>query len=184
MDRNKLVNTLHKMSVSKKCANFYFSFDNNFYNLIPLKVSDKLLLAAHDDDFLIDGYKIARLKHIEKVADKGSKYNEILAFEGISKGIKVPEINIENMRSICKHFLDKQQYISLEHESKNYEWNFAIGKIAKLTDKHIYFAHFDSMGNWEKKLLKIRYSDIFIIHFCDRYTETFSKHVTPLEAKE
>ncbi|MBQ8175437.1 MAG: hypothetical protein IJ035_00180 [Oscillospiraceae bacterium] len=184
MGRNKLVNTLHKMSASKSCANFYFSFDTNFYNLIPLKVSNKLLLAAHDNDFLIDGYKITRLKHIEKVVDKGGKYNEILAFEGINKGIGVPEISIENMRSVCKHFLDKQQYISLEFESKNYEWNFAVGKIVKLTDKHIHFAHFNSMGNWEKKLLKIKYSDIFIIHFGDRYTETFSRHVAPLEAKE
>lgn len=184
MDRNKLVNTLHKMSVLKSCANFYFSFDTNFYNLIPLKVSDKLLLAAHDDDFLIDGYKIARLKHIEKVADKGGKYNEILAFEGINNGIQVPEINIENMRLVCKHFLDKQQYISLEFESKNYKWNFAIGKIIKLTDKHIHFAYFDSMGNWTNKLLKIKYSDILIIHFGDRYTETFSRHVAPLKTKE
>lgn len=184
MDRNKLVDTLHKMSVSKSCANFYFSFDTNFYNLIPLKVSDKLMLAAHDDDFLIDGYKITRLKYIEKVADKGSKYNEILALDGINKGILAPEINIENMRSVCKHFLDKQQYISLEFESKNYKWNFAIGKIIKLTDKHIHFAHFDSMGIWKDVPLKIKYSDIFIIHFCDRYTETFSQHVAPLITKE
>ncbi|MBQ3161875.1 MAG: hypothetical protein IJC04_07095 [Oscillospiraceae bacterium] len=184
MDRNTLINTLNKIAISKSCAGFYFSFDNYSYNLIPLKVSNKLLLAAHDYDFLINGYKIARLKHIEKVDDKSGKYNEILELEGINKGIDVPEISIENMRSVCKHFLDKQQYISLEFESKNYEWNFAIGKIVKLTDKHIYFTHFDSMGNWKKKLLKIKYSDIFIIHFCDRYTETFSKHVTPLEAKE
>ncbi len=177
MDRTMLKHSIKKLAKSKNSANFYFSFDENYYNLIPLKTSNKLVLAAHDADFFIDGCIIAPYKFIIGIYGKGDKYNDILKAERVTEDINIPEINIKNIQSACKYFFEKSSFVSVEYKSKKHSRNFAVGKIADISKKHFLFSHFDAEGVWEKKPRKIKYSDIFIIHFLDRYTETFSRYV-------
>jgi hypothetical protein len=74
----------------------YMAYNENYYNLIPLKASDQLFLAINEDDFTFDGFCIARFGDVKKMHIKRDKYDEIIQSEGLLDNLCVPEINLEN----------------------------------------------------------------------------------------
>ena len=52
-----------------------------------------------------------------------------------------------------------------------------IGNVEKVNDKSVLFSFFDADGEWYSPD-KIKYKEVDVIHFADRYAEVFSKYVT------
>ncbi|WP_173386960.1 hypothetical protein [Ruminococcus flavefaciens] len=157
----------------EKCnsINCYLKHDDTYFNIIPLCRNDTFVLAANDNDFLINGFMIIPIKNIRQVDSKGKKYNEIIHKESITDEIKVPEIDMDSYASIFTYFFNEHTAISMDTVD-----GFYIGNVEDIGKKYIRFSYFDARGK-RYKPVKITYDDILVIYLKDRYTEVFSKYV-------
>jgi hypothetical protein len=151
--------------------NVFFSHDSYYYNLIPLKRSEKAAVAARDNDFQLDGFLIFPLSAVEDIRSKGRKYNEIMRAEGVCNDLAIPDIDISSMKKVCRHFEKSGEYISVETDNSYY-----IGRITAVSGRHIFFEWFDAYGRLYEPV-KIRTDDIRLITYRSRYVEVFSKHI-------
>lgn len=151
--------------------NVFFSHDSYYYNLIPLKRSEKAAVAARDNDFQLDGFLIFPLSAVEDIRSKGRKYNEIMRAEGICNDLAIPDIDISSMKKVCRHFEKSGECISVETDDDYY-----IGKVTQVSGKHILFEWFDARGEWYEPV-RIKISDIRLITYKSRYVQVFSEHI-------
>ena len=66
----------------RELCRVFFKYDHNYRYIIPLSLSDKLFLAANEDDFIIDGFTVRRFQDVKKVEIKDDKCVEIIKKEG------------------------------------------------------------------------------------------------------
>ena len=156
------------------------SFKYNYYNLqcFPFQMSDRLILGARHDDFIIDGFSIRRFCDMTKVKTYNDRRNEILKTEGVLDGVSAPNIDLTDWRSAFRSLQMVGKNIIVEIESLDEdEWEFAIGSIEKVLKNKVIFKHFDADGIWQDELLEIPFSQITTVIFGSRYVETLSKYV-------
>ena len=169
--KEKLLKKIDK-AADKLCSlNVFFTHDKCYYNLIPLKRSEKAAIAAKDNDFQLDGYLIFPLSSVENISSKGKKYNSIMRAEGICSSLTIPDIDISSMKKVCRHFEKSGEYISVETDDDYY-----IGKVTQVSGKHILFEWFDARGEWYEPV-RIKISDIRLITYKSRYVQVFSEHI-------
>ena len=94
-----------------------FGFAQNFRYYFPLKVSDKLFLAANDDDFLINGFSVMRFRDAKKAKINNYKYMNIMNAEGILDKIEVPDIDVTDWHSVFESLSKLYLVITVEKES-------------------------------------------------------------------
>ena len=156
----------------------FFKYDHNYRYIIPLSLSDKLFLAANEDDFIIDGFTVRRFQDVKKVEIKKDKCTEIIKAEGILDKIDVPDIDITDWHSAFDSLSKLDINIIVERESLGADDSeFAIGKIVRVLRSKVIFKHFDSDGIWQDEYYEIPYSQITSVTFSSRYVEVFSKYV-------
>jgi hypothetical protein len=159
-------------------ANVYFRFDQNYSNLIPLALNDKLFLAIEEDDFIFDGYSIYRFKDVTKIKIKKDMCDEILKKEGLTSNIIVPNVDISNWKTVFESLKSINKNIIVEKQSIEEEnAEFVIGRIEKTYNNFAYVWNFDADGIWDDSPTKIPYSEITNITFGSRYIDIFSKYI-------
>lgn len=172
MKKKEIIKQLDKSAEGCLSGNCYLDCDNDYYNLIILKRNNNIVLAAHDDDFAIDGYLIFSLDKVKSFSVKTDIYNRIMMQEMISTDIFVPDIDCEDMHSVCESIFMKDKFISLYRS----DGSFYIGKLLRVKKHSIIFRGYDADGVWLEPV-KISFDDIGVIRYGDRYTEIFSKYV-------
>ena len=155
-----------------------FKYDLNYQYCFPLITSDKLILSANEDEFILDGFSIRRFCDVIKAEIKNDKYYEIIKMEGVLDTIQIPEVDITDWHSAFLSLANLGFNVIIERESLDEdECEFAIGKIVKVLKSKVIFRDFDADGIWQDELLEIPFSKITSVTFASRYEETFSKYI-------
>ena len=175
MKREKLEKMLDKSRKNRSVLTGYIGKDKAYYSFIVLDRSDELVLAARDEDFQIDGYLIFEINKIRKlIGYKTKKYSEIMHAEGVLDALTIPQLNLKSYEGLFKEFRKANRVISMDVE--NDEHGYYIGNVETVNDKRVIFSYFDAEGEWFKPV-KLKFKDIDVIYFEDRYAEVFSKYV-------
>ena len=178
MKKPEMIALFQKAAEQKNLLTLYLKYDANYYNYIPLQASEKLFLAAEDDDFLLDGFSIRRFCDLKKIKIKDDKCLEILKAEKVIEGVEAPPLDLADWHSAFLSLQKLNKNIIIEHESLNEdEWVYYIGKIEKVLKSKVVFKHFDADGIWQDEPYIIPFSKITSVTFDSRYVTVFSKYV-------
>jgi len=161
-------------------ANVYMAYDENYYNLIPVKVSNQLFLAINEDDFIFDGFRISRFRDVKEVRIKNDKCDEIVRREGLLNNLRIPEINLENWQTVFEGLKNIGENVIVEYEAaEGKNDNFTIGKIDRMYKSCMYMYYFDANGIWELDPYRIPYNEVTSVTFNSRHVNIFSKYIIP-----
>jgi len=159
-------------------ANVFMVYNENYYNLIPVKASEHLFLAIDEDDFIFDGFRISRFRDVKKVRVKNDKCDEIIKNEGLFDNLHIPEINLENWKIVFDGLKSIGKNIIVEYETAEGKHdNFTIGKIEKVYNNCLYMYRFDADGIWQPEPYRIPYTEVTSVTFNSRYINIFSKYI-------
>lgn len=153
--------------------------DDDSIACIPLAVGENLLLIQYLDDFILNGYKIIRLKDITSVRSEEIErfHDKILKEEGIYNQIQMPDItSLNNWRECMKELQKFNKNIIVEDENSE-GYLFSIGKIVGVKNK-LLFLNFDVLGDWDMSAREIRYKDIKTVSIDNRYCNILSKYIS------
>ena len=174
--------TLQNYIDKKEFVKIYRTFKDNSENIrgFILKMTKDFLLVQLDNDFFLDGYAIIRKDQFDSI--RCSKYEKackkILKGEGIFEnnyGID-KDIDLTSWQSIFKDIKKLDFHVIIECESLD-EPDFIIGPIKRVTQNRTSIQFYDSTGLLENKLSVVKYLDITIVKFDDRYTKTYKKYL-------
>ncbi len=139
----------------------------------PVRVGKDLFLIAVDDDFILNGFKVRRLRDIFEIQDRNGMYQTIAEKEGLTD-FEVPDVDITDWRSVFTSLKRMNRHIIVERE---YEPDFfRLGIIESVAEDHVVLRHYDADGVWQEPA-RIEYHEITSVTFDDRYANTFSKYV-------
>lgn len=156
----------------------YLKYDYYYRYYFPLIVSEKLFLGAEEDDFILDGYCIRRIRDVEKAEIKDDKCLEINIAEGILENLMIPNVDITEWKTALISLEAMKINIIIENESLNdNDAEYVIGRIIKVMSSKVIFKEFDADGEWQDQLIEIPYTQISSVTFGSRYVEVFSKYV-------
>lgn len=154
----------------------YSDIDRYFF---PLAVGKDLFLSAEEDDFLLDGFTVRRVRDVEAVELRGGVCTNIMAAEGWLDQIAVPEVDISNWQTVFTSVQRLGGNIIVEEEHLDGDSNFAIGSIQSVAETHVCLLRFDADGIWDAEPLEIPYAEITSVSFDTRYINVFSKYLHP-----
>lgn len=174
MNRNNLLKILKNCEKNKEVVRIYLKYEDNYYYYIPLKINEEFFLGTEEDDFLLDGYSIRRIKDIESVEPRDDLTSTIIKKEGLLENLVIPEIDLNSWENIFSSLSKINQNIIIEDE---YNEEFWIGKIIDVNRDYVLFKHFDADGIWSEEPIKIGYNIVTSIAFNSRYVDVFSKYV-------
>ena len=164
---------LQKLIAPRTMCGIELEYSDHVLYGFPLAVSGQLFLLAEDDDFLLNGFQIRRLRDIFELADHKGIYQTIAEKEGLTD-FEVPEVDITDWRSVFASLQKLGKHIIIERE---YEPEFfRLGVIEAVVEDHVIFRHYDADGIWQEPA-RILYRDITSVTFDDRYANTFSKYL-------
>ena len=178
MTKSKIIKRISECIEPRRICRVYMNYDEHYFYYFPLKVNEKFFLGAAEDDFILDGWCIRRIKQVEKAQIKNDKCLEISIGEGIVDSIVTPEVDISSWQSIFDSLHRIGKNIIIEHESRDADkCEFYIGRIESVRNHSVLLRYFDADGVWDKTPTKIPYSDITSVTFGSRYVDVFSKYL-------
>lgn len=179
MKKQEIREIMRQAAEEKKVVNIFMCYNENYYNLIPLLVSDKLFLAINEDDFIFDGYRISRFVDVKKVRVKNDMCDQIIEKEGLISTIKIPNVKVDTWKSAFEGLKALSHNVIVERETaEEIDDKFTIGRIQKVCNDFVYVHHFDADGIWQDEPYKIKYSDITSVTFESRYVTIFSRYIS------
>ncbi len=176
MKREKILDTLREAAEKQQICNLWVVGDANYYNVWPLLVSDEVAVCAHDEDFLLNGYHAFAVGCIEKVAIKEDRCAEFSRLEGVTDQLTAPPVDAATWQTLFAT-LPAEGLIGVDRlNCPEGEAEFALGRIVKAGKKRLHLLYLDSEAVWEETPWKIRYEDITVVRFADRYLTVFGKY--------
>lgn len=176
----KMIKELMDKAISNlHVANVYMVYNENYYNLIPIKANEQLFLAIDEDDFILDGFRISRIRDVKEMRIKNDKCDEIIRSEGILDNLYIPEINLKNWNSVFEGLKDIGKNIIVEYETaEGKDDSFTIGRIKKVYKSCLYMYYFDADGIWNTAPYRIPYNEVTSVTFDSRYINIFAKYLS------
>ena len=150
-----------------------YDYSDNVQYGFPLAVGEQLFLLAIDDDFLLNGFTVRRLRDIYELGDRKGIYQAIADKEGLTR-FDAPDVDLSDWKSVFTSLQKLGKHIIVERE---YEPDFfRLGIIEAVTEDHVLLRHYDADGIWQEPA-RIDYREITSVTFDDRYANTFCKYV-------
>ena len=178
MKKTEMKELFQRSVEEKPLLRLFLKYDAYYTYWFPFGASDKLFLAAKEDDFIINGFSIRRFSDIKKLELKDDKCVEILREERVLEGVSAPDIDLDDWHSVFLSLQKSGKNIVIEHESPDEnEWEYWIGRIEKVLKTKVLFRHFDADGIWQEEPYEIPFSRITSVSFDTRYVNVFSKYV-------
>lgn len=144
-----------------------------------LDKSDQFLLVQQVEEFDLNGYAIIRKDHFSAL--RANEFDEvmeqILKEEGILKkkyGLK-KTISLDSWTSMFETLKKKDFHVIVECEDLE-EPTFTIGPVTKVGKNSVQVHFYDAIGVYDKKPTKIKFEDITLVRFGDRYSTIFRKY--------
>jgi hypothetical protein len=145
--------------------------------------SESFILMNVVIDFTLDGYQLFPMHTIIEIRcnNNDKYYGKILKWEGICVENKYA-IDLTNWNSVFKSIRKTRLNIIVENEDPE-DKTFDIGPITKITKSAVYIRYFNAKGILNIEASKIEWKYITVVHFDDKYTNTFSKYLREQKIK-
>lgn len=145
-----------------------------------LKMSKDFLLMQKQEEFNLNGYGIIRMDHFDALRSNNvdKTFKKILRAEGIMAadyGIK-NEIDLKSWQTIF-HDLKKLDYHVIVECEDLEEPLFLIGPIKRVNKSAVGIQYYDATGQLDAELTMVKYDDITLVKFDDRYINIFRKYL-------
>lgn len=172
----KEIEAFHEIMIKRS------KIDKNQIDCIPLEAGQDLVMVQYLYDFLIDGYKILRIKDITAIrSGNHERFSEkILRDEGILNQVKTPPVSVNNWGTVLRDILVLEKNIVVECEILG---EFYIGRIVEVSKFTLSLLHFDPLGEWDDEPTQIAFKDISVVSFDDRYSSIMSKYAVEKSPK-
>lgn len=176
MKRERVLKLLREAAEKQLICNLWVAGDTNYYNAWPLLISDEMAVCAHDEDFQLNGYHAFAIDRIEKVVIKEDRCAEFSRLEGVTEQLTPPKVDPTTWQTLFAT-LPAEGLIGVDRlNCPAGEAEFALGRIVKAGKKRLHLLYLDSEAAWEESPWKIRYEDITVVRFADRYLTVFGKY--------
>jgi hypothetical protein len=161
-----------------RLAHVDMTYNENYFNLIPIRASERLFLAIVEQDFIFDGFRVSRFRDVERIRVKNNKCDEIIRSERLFENFSFPELDIASWQTVFEGLKNIGKNIIVEYETADGEDDeYTIGRITKARKDHVYIHHFDANGVWQPKPWRVPFSRITSVTFDSRYVNIFSKYI-------
>lgn len=145
-----------------------------------LQMSKNFLLIQKEEEFFLNGYGIIKKDHFDAI--RCNKYDRafkrILKAEGIldsGYGIN-KKIRLIDRRTIFEDLMKHDYHVIVECEDLE-DPLFVIGPIKKVKKDSANIQYYDPTGLLDKKPTTVKYKDITLVKFDDRYINIFKKYL-------
>lgn len=145
-----------------------------------LQMSKDFLLIQKEEEFYLNGYGIIRKDHFDVIrCNKFDKaFKRILKSEGIfdsDYGIS-KKIRLRDWRTIFEDLATHDYHVIVECEDLE-DPLFLIGPIKKINKDSVQIQYYSPTGLLDKKPTTVKYKDITLVKFDDRYINVFKKYL-------
>ena len=179
MTKKKIMQLISEAASDLKVANVFMVYNENYYNLILLKASEKLFLAINEDDFIFDGFRISRFRDVKELRIKDDKCDDIIRSEGLLDDFTAPEINVDNWQTVFEDLKELGNNIMIRYETpEGKDDDITLGKIDRVCKNWLYLYVFDADGIWEEEPYRIPYTEVTSVTFESRYINIFTKYIS------
>jgi len=153
--------------------------EENISGFIYLLSKDFLLLQV-DNEFMLDGYAIIpkhkfdsiRCNKYDKTFKKIYKDEGLLSTQyGFDKSI-----SLKSWQDLFSDLKSLDFHVIIECEDKD-EPDFIIGPIKRIYKDKVSIQYYDPTGKLDDKPTTVKYNEITIVKFDDRYTTIFRKYL-------
>lgn len=165
---------LNKCSEPRTLCGVEFEYSDHPVYGFPAAVGEQLFLLAEEDDFILDGFTIRRLRDIYEFKSKKGMYQQISEAEGLTR-FEAPAVDISDWRSVFTSLRKLGKNVIVENEYE--DGFFRIGRIEEVAEDHVLLRHYDADGIWQEQPVRIEYREVTSVTFGSRYVEIFSKYV-------
>lgn len=177
MKKSKKLKILKKSCGTYEYCEFDFKYCANAVYYYVLDFNEKLCLCACEDDFILDGFEICRLRDAERVELVSNVTVEINKQNNILEGFEMPVLDISSWKATIESLAETDFFVIVRND---YSGFFRIGEIKKVKKSGVVFRSFDGDGVWQPKI-KIPFSDITSVQFGDRYSTYWKKYIDGLK---
>lgn len=178
MKKSQIIKCLKKAAGTYKICRCYFKFIDDYFYFYILDCSDKFMLGIEEDDFILDGFEIRRIKHINNIDFRDDACVKINKERQILAGVLTPDIDLTSWETVFKSLSDIDCFVRIDNDSEKNGKKFTyIGKISKVKKSKIVFTLVDADGERFENI-KIPYSKITSVIFGDRYTKTWQEYLS------
>lgn len=152
--------------------------DDEPITLIPLKVSNQLVLVQYLYDFAMDGYKVLCLEDITAIQrGKIEEFHDrIFQEEGMLDAMRVPNVSMDSWMSFFANMYEEKRMLDISQERIQSEMTFFVGKVKLVEGDSLELLEIDALGNYKSEPTKIYYKDITMVSFGNRYSEFLDKY--------
>lgn len=145
-----------------------------------LQLTKDFLLIQKEEEFYLNGYGIIKKDHFDSIrSNKNDKaLKRILKAEGIldtDYGID-KSINLKSWETIFHDLKKFDFHVIVECEDLK-ESLFIIGPIKKVNKSSVSIQYYDATGLLEKRATTVKYKDVTLVKFDDRYINVFRKYL-------
>ena len=159
----------------------YFTYDPNYWYFYLYGISDKLMLGAEEDDFLLDGFQIRRIADLRSVEKKDDLCVRINEENQLLSGVKKPAVDLSSWETVFKSLQTMNCMIIVQNDhTKRKGGVFHLGYVTGVEQSHIIFTSFDADGKRTDDIF-IDYDTITSVTFGDRYSTTWQKYLCLLQ---
>lgn len=144
-----------------------------------LDCSGDFLLMQETEDFSLMGYLIFPVSTVTQVRynNNDKYYDKIMRWEKQHELVlKKHDIDLTNWPTIFRTIKKAGFQVIIENENPDDE-TFDIGPIIKVSKTAVYTRYFSASGYLNSEPTTIRFDQITIVKFDDRYINVFSKYL-------
>jgi hypothetical protein len=180
MTKNEITKVIASCITAPALLEVKYSYNQYVDFAFPLALSDKLFLAVCEDDFLLDGYTVRRLRDITEATKKEDGYFRIHRAEGTLSRLYRPPVDITDWKTVFTSLLSSGEILIVEQEDANPKrGDFLIGRLLRVGAQSAELRGFDGDGIWDDETTVVSFSEITSITFGSRYITTFAKYLPP-----
>lgn len=140
--------------------------------------SKDFIILQEVNDFRMLGYLVLPVTQIVEVRyNKVDKYfDKIMVWEKEADKVSLPyNIDLTDWNTIFQSIKGYELTVIIECEDPSIG-AFIIGPIVRITKKRVHISYFDAQGYIDEDPIRVKYADISIVKFDDRYANVFGKY--------
>ena len=148
----------------------------------PLAVSEEWMLCHAIVDFHLNGYRLLRLRDIQRVNWWGvrSGYQRILKERGIPDQLGLDfNLDIASIQTILTGLKRRPQETVLVHFDYERPDALHVGRPLRVGAIAFTFATISTNGKWDEPPARVKYDDVFMIEFRCEYGEAYGNFAGP-----
>lgn len=149
-----------------------------FWNGVPLRVTDELVLVATLDQFRFDGFAVFRWEEVAKIhcGDNERFFERVLRSEGQLECFPRPgPMRLDGWSAVLDDVRVRSRYVIIECERLKSP-AFHIGELADVKPDAAFVRYVQANGVKDAKPARIPVEDITMVRWGEHYVEMYGKY--------